>query len=130
MASAISSLPVPVSPWIITVEPVGATSSAWSRARHSAGLFPTLPSKMRCDLTILPTPGVMMSGVSSGINPLRLKGVEDQLLGSKSIRPIETALIPFYLLFEGHTMQGRSGKHITQSNVLLLLLLVPSGVPL
>src|ERR1700722_7397483 len=42
MASAISSLPVPVSPWINTVASVGATIRAISSTRPRASLLPTM----------------------------------------------------------------------------------------
>jgi hypothetical protein len=42
MASATSSLPVPVSPLINTVAPVGATSRIIPSTRRRAALFPTM----------------------------------------------------------------------------------------
>src|SRR5947209_1178825 len=47
MARAISSLPVPVSPWIRTVESVGATRSTCSSTASSAGLLPMSCSNLR-----------------------------------------------------------------------------------
>src|SRR5712691_4080653 len=47
MACAISSLPVPVSPWIRTVESVGATRSTCSSTASSAGLLPMTCSNLR-----------------------------------------------------------------------------------
>src|SRR5260370_21920206 len=49
MACAISSLPVPVSPWIRTVESVGATRSTCSSTDSRAGLLPMPCSTLRSD---------------------------------------------------------------------------------
>ena len=46
IACAISSLPVPVSPWIRTVESVGATRSTWSSIDSRAGLLPMTCSNL------------------------------------------------------------------------------------
>ena len=46
IARAISSLPVPVSPWMSTVESVGATISIFWSVSRSAGLSPTISSKL------------------------------------------------------------------------------------
>ena len=46
MARAISSLPVPVSPRIRTVEVVGATVSTWRRMRFNTGCSPMIDSKL------------------------------------------------------------------------------------
>src|SRR5229473_6374212 len=46
MARAISSLPVPVSPKIRTVETVGATFSTCARTRRSGAEEPTISSNM------------------------------------------------------------------------------------
>src|SRR6267143_2116271 len=47
MARAISSFPVPVSPWIRTVESVGATRSTCSSTASRAGLLPMTCSNLR-----------------------------------------------------------------------------------
>jgi hypothetical protein len=47
IAWAMSSLPVPVSPWINTVEPVGATRSTCSSTASSEGLLPMTCSNLR-----------------------------------------------------------------------------------
>src|ERR1700694_305198 len=44
-----SSLPVPVSPWINTVEPVGATRSTCSSTASRAGLLPMSCSNLRSE---------------------------------------------------------------------------------
>ena len=46
MARAISSLPVPVSPVMSTVESVGATCSTWRSSARSGGLLPTISTKL------------------------------------------------------------------------------------
>ena len=50
IARAISSLPVPVSPWIKTVASVGATRRTLSSTAVRAGLRPTISSKLWTDL--------------------------------------------------------------------------------
>src|SRR6267154_2451823 len=45
MASAISSLPVPVSPWINTVASVGATTRTRQSTRRKAALLPIILGK-------------------------------------------------------------------------------------
>ena len=52
IARATSSLPVPVSPKIVTVARVGAARPAWSSARQSTGLD---PNTLQWDLTPTPT---------------------------------------------------------------------------
>src|SRR5882762_1948147 len=47
IARAISSLPVPVSPWTRTVESVGATRSTCSSTDSRAGLLPMICSNLR-----------------------------------------------------------------------------------
>ena len=47
IACAMSSLPVPVSPWINTVEPVGATRSTCSSTASSAELLPMICWNLR-----------------------------------------------------------------------------------
>ena len=46
IALAISSLPVPLSPWISTVERLGATWATRSKTRSMASLLPTMFSKL------------------------------------------------------------------------------------
>src|SRR5216684_9130377 len=58
MACAISSLPVPVSPWINTVESVGATRSTCSSTDSRAGLLPTSCSNRRSCETRSPVPNL------------------------------------------------------------------------
>src|SRR6266581_4045926 len=56
MACAISSLPVPVSPWIRTVESVGATRSTCSSTTSRVGLLPMIRSNLRSLYSWLPDP--------------------------------------------------------------------------
>src|ERR1700746_3532029 len=51
-----SSFPVPVSPRINTVEPVGATRSTCSSTASSAGLLPMICSNLRRSCTWSPHP--------------------------------------------------------------------------
>src|SRR5580704_17888546 len=86
IACAISSLPVPVSPWIKTVESVGATRSTCSSTDSRAGLLPIICSNLRSQSLQLslwkaPTENLLAHAPSIGLIPQsRSNALEQDLI--------------------------------------------------
>src|SRR6266481_3242628 len=102
MASAISSLPVPVSPWINTVASVGATTRTMPSIRWRAALLPIILGKPRPRSSLLS--GTIFAAAASSISkhPLWLiagaSGAQLMSMAISLLLSIATYHVPVFVI--------------------------------
>src|SRR5258706_8456334 len=103
IASAISSLPVPVSPWINTVESVGATTRTRRSNCCRAVLLPIIVGKALGRNSFLSSPTFTDPASSTPTHPFRLIGGSSRA----QLVPVAIVLTPyFHPVCLGFTQRG------------------------